>query len=115
MESNIQKLRRKMGLTQKELGDRIGVSQQVISRMERDRDSISVDVLIQLAELFRVSTDYVLGHGTLEDTVSYPVKEMSSMNIRKEDVLLVLEKAENIRSRDWLSLWFLANALNDRS
>lgn len=115
MESNIQKLRRKMGLTQKELGKRIGVSQQVISRIERERNQIPVDVLIQLAEIFKVSTDCVLGYRESVEAVSYPVKALSSMNIRKEDVLLVLEQAENLRTQDWLSLWFMVNALNDKS
>lgn len=115
MESNIQKLRRKMGLTQKELGDKIGVSQQVISRIERERNQIPVDVLIQLADIFKVSTDCVLGYGETEDVGTYPVKDMASMNIRKEDVLAVLEKAENIRTKDWISLWHIVNILNDRS
>ena len=70
MKSNIRQLRKQRNISQKMLGEEIGLSQQVISRMERDRSKIQVDVLITLADYFRVSTDYVLGYSagdTLEN------------------------------------------------
>lgn len=65
MKSNIRQLRKNKHLSQKQLGEKIGLSQQVISRMERDRDKLQIDVLIQLADYFDVSTDYVLGYQKL--------------------------------------------------
>lgn len=62
MESNIRALRERRGMTQKSLGEVIGVSQQIISRMEKNRNTIQADVLVQLADYFCVSTDVVLGY-----------------------------------------------------
>ena len=54
MRSNIKQLRKQQNISQKILGEQIGLSQQAISRMERDRSKIQVDVLITLADYFRV-------------------------------------------------------------
>ncbi|MCD8222673.1 MAG: helix-turn-helix transcriptional regulator [Clostridiales bacterium] len=62
MTSNIRKLRKERKLSQAELGEIIGVSQQIISRMERDRNRIEIDNLLSLADYFGVSTDYILAH-----------------------------------------------------
>lgn len=62
MESNIKALRERRGMTQKSLGEVIGVSQQIVSRMEKNRNTIQADVLVQLADYFCVSTDVVLGY-----------------------------------------------------
>lgn len=62
MESNIKALRERRGMTQKNLGEVIGVSQQIVSRMEKNRNTIQADVLVQLADYFCVSTDIVLGY-----------------------------------------------------
>ncbi|MCD8222879.1 MAG: helix-turn-helix domain-containing protein [Clostridiales bacterium] len=62
MKSNIRKLRKDRKLSQAELGEIIGVSQQIISRMERDRNRIEIDNLLSLADYFGVSTDYILAH-----------------------------------------------------
>ncbi len=60
MESNIKRLRENRRLTQQQLGDMLGLSQQIISRMELDRSKIQIDVLIKLADFFQVTTDFVL-------------------------------------------------------
>lgn len=62
MESNIKTLRERRGMSQKSLGEIIGVSQQIVSRMEINRNTIQADVLLQLADYFGVSTDMVLGY-----------------------------------------------------
>ncbi len=62
MESNIKRLREQRRMTQQQLGDILGLSQQIISRMEIDRSKIQVDVLIKLADFFQVTTDYILGY-----------------------------------------------------
>jgi transcriptional regulator with XRE-family HTH domain len=62
LQSNIKQLRKHHHISQRELGEAIGLSQQVVSRIERDRNKIQVDVLMNLADYFHVSTDYVLGY-----------------------------------------------------
>lgn len=53
--------RKKLGLSQKALGERIGLSGKAISTIESGTRGTSVDKLIELAYLFHVSTDYLLG------------------------------------------------------
>lgn len=61
MRSNIRMLRKARHITQTELGRAIGLSQQAVSRIERDRNMIQIDVLISLADYFEVPTDCILG------------------------------------------------------
>ena len=46
---------------QTELARRLGVSKQSVSNWENSNIQPSIDMLIKLAELFRVSTDFLLG------------------------------------------------------
>lgn len=55
------RFRRDKGLTQKELAERLGVSQPVVSDYENDVIRLSADVVLQLARILEVSTDEILG------------------------------------------------------
>jgi len=48
LSSHIRSLRRRLGLTQAQLGGRLGVEQARIGKIERNPGSISVEQLIQL-------------------------------------------------------------------
>ena len=61
MHMNLQELRVKAGLTQKELAIRVGCAQSEISRIERGERSISVDRLQQLAMALNVPVATLLG------------------------------------------------------
>ena len=58
---NLRKLRTERGLTQKELGDRVGLSKAAVSKYENSLGYPSLDMLIKIAAFFGVSTDYLLG------------------------------------------------------
>ena len=53
--------RKKLGLNQAQLGAKIGLSHKAISTLESGARGTSLDKLIELAYVFRVSTDYLLG------------------------------------------------------
>ena len=61
MESRIKKLRENRGLIQEILAAELGITQQMLSKYERDILCIKVDVLMKIAEYFNVTTDYLLG------------------------------------------------------
>lgn len=61
MENRIKSLREKRGLIQKLLATELGITQQMLSKYERDSSIIKVDVLKKLAGYFNVTTDYLLG------------------------------------------------------
>lgn len=53
--------RKKAGLSQEELAEKIGVSRQAVSKWERSEASPDTDNLVMLAELYGVSLDEMLG------------------------------------------------------
>lgn len=61
MENRIKNIREKRGLIQELLAAELGITQQMLSKYERDSSIIKVDVLKKLAEYFNVTTDYLLG------------------------------------------------------
>ena len=61
MESRIKQLRENRGLIQEILASELGITQQMLSKYERDILCIKVDVLMKIAEYFNVTTDYLLG------------------------------------------------------
>ncbi len=54
-------LRLRDALTQQQLADRLGLTKSVISAYETDLRLPSYDVLLKIARIFKVSTDYLLG------------------------------------------------------
>ena len=57
----IKQLRQARSMTQVELASGLGVSKQCVSNWENDYIQPSIEMLIKLAEFFKVSTDYLLG------------------------------------------------------
>ena len=61
MENRIKNLREKRGIIQEILAAELGITQQMLSKYEKDVTVIKVDILKRLAEYFNVTTDYLLG------------------------------------------------------
>lgn len=59
--SRIKALRLQKKMTQAELANKLGVTKSVISAYETGLRMPSYDILIQMARIFKVSTDYLLG------------------------------------------------------
>ncbi len=56
----IKELRKQAGLTQAELGNRLGVIKQTVSSWENEISSPSGETLTAMSKLFEVSVDYIL-------------------------------------------------------
>ena len=61
MKSRIKQLRQKRGGIQEILAAELGITQQMLSKYERDITLIKVDILKKIAAYFNVTTDYLLG------------------------------------------------------
>ena len=61
MESRIKQLRQKRGVIEEILATELGITQQMLSKYERDITLIKVDILKKIAAYFNVTTDYLLG------------------------------------------------------
>lgn len=54
--------RKKLNMTQKELGDKLNVSAQAVSKWENGQAEPDASTIIKLCEIFRISTDELLGN-----------------------------------------------------
>lgn len=57
----ISEIRIALGWSQVELAKRLGVAKQTVSNWENENIQPSIEMLIRLARLFGVTTDYLLG------------------------------------------------------
>lgn len=60
----LKKLRKKCGLSQKQVAERIGVSASIVSGYETGERTPSTDILLALSYLYQCTTDYLLGRDT---------------------------------------------------
>ena len=58
-------LRTSLGWSQVDLAKRLGVAKQTVSNWENENIQPSIEMLIRLSKLFKVSTDYLLGLDTV--------------------------------------------------
>ncbi len=56
--------RKKLGLTQDQLAEQLGITAQAVSKWENDQTCPDITMLPKLADIFGISTDALLGHGT---------------------------------------------------
>ena len=59
-------LRRRAGLSQEQLADRLGVTRQSVSKWESGQAAPELGKLVALSELFGVSVDYLVKDGLTE-------------------------------------------------
>lgn len=76
--NQIKELRLAFGWTQVELARRLNISKQTVSNWENDNIQPSIEMLVHLAEVFRVSTDYLLG---LEDVPRISIDGLSPVMV----------------------------------
>lgn len=62
MVKNLRKLRTNKGISQQQLADVIGTSQQSVNKYENHSVEPDISVLIKLADYFETTIDYLVGH-----------------------------------------------------
>ena len=83
----IQGRRKQMGLTQEQLADKMDVSIQMVSNLERGNKSIRIENLIKLSEILNISTDYILtGKETAED-MQVLIEQMTSLSQKERKMM----------------------------
>lgn len=61
LNERIKELRLLNGMSQVEMAAKLGISKQSVSNWENDNIQPSIEMLLKIAALFSVSTDYLLG------------------------------------------------------
>lgn len=69
MGKQIMQHRKRLGLTQEQLAEKLGVTAQAVSKWENDQSCPDISILGTLADIFGISTDVLLGR--VEETTVY--------------------------------------------
>ena len=88
----IKRLREQKGLTQAELAKRLGITRSSVNAWEMGISVPSTQYVVELAHLFKVSTDYVLG---VDNSASVSVTGLTEKDIQVVHALISHLKAKN--------------------
>ena len=81
----VQELRRDRGMTQTQLAEYVGISSDNLGRIERGQQGVSIDLLIELADFFAVSMDYIaLGRKMKVDAVRSMIRSAIDTLVKLE-------------------------------
>lgn len=87
----LKELRKQSGMTQQQLADKLGITKSVVSYYELSERTPSPEVLKDIALIFRVSTDYLLG---IERNKIIDVSDLSD-----DDIKLLLVTIDTLRGK----------------
>lgn len=106
----LKKLRLEAKLTQKEIAQKLNISQPQYARTENGGRKPSSETLDMFASFFNVSTDYLLGKSDIKQTSEPEIffrKAVSEMNLTKEqeeqfqkDIINFIEQRRKIFEED---------------
>lgn len=85
-------LRKERNMTQRVLADRLGLATSAVCSYEAGARFPSYEILIKIARIFRVSTDYLLG---VEEKRSIDVTDLS-----EEDIEILVSLSNLLRSKN---------------
>ena len=96
--------RKKCGWSQEELADKLGVSRQSVSKWEGAQAVPDMKKVVQMADLFGVSTDYLLKDDveeapkTISESVEYPGEQEKPTGVSMEQANAFLTYNEKAAS-----------------
>lgn len=91
--TKLKELRRRAGLTQKELADKLGLSKAAVSYYEQSLRYPSPEMLIKVAGVFHVTADFLLG---LEDKK----QTLDITDLSDEDITFLQNAADLLRRKN---------------
>ncbi|MBQ8411983.1 MAG: helix-turn-helix transcriptional regulator [Ruminiclostridium sp.] len=89
----LKELRQQAGLTQKQLGERLWISKATVSYYEQSLRYPSPEILVKIANVFHVSTDYLLGRESKAQTLDVT-------DLTDEDIALLNSMIEHLRRKN---------------
>jgi len=86
--------RKKIGINQEELAERLGTRGPVVGRYERDEMKPSIEAAAKISDILEVSLDWLVGHTDLEldKNMMNRIQEVSKMQPKeREHVFAMLD------------------------
>ncbi len=81
---NIRKLRKERGLTQEQLAEALGVTVGAVHKWESRQSMPEIRLLVELAEMFGTSVDYLLGYGWEKGTMAQSAEKIQQFTMKKD-------------------------------
>lgn len=78
--NRISKRRKQLNYTQEILAEKMNVSVQMISNLERGNKAIKIENLIKISEILDISADYILTGKTIDKDISTIFDKISKLN-----------------------------------
>lgn len=85
MIENLKALREAAAVSQKQLAEAIGVSQQSINKYENHNIEPDIETLIRIADYFNTSVDYLIGH----TSVKHKIENVTAYELNAEESRIV--------------------------
>lgn len=85
MIKNLKQLRTQKGISQQKLADAINISQQSINKYENHKIEPDIQTLIDLANFFETSIDYLVGHSD----VNHVVEKITQYDLNKDEEKII--------------------------
>lgn len=92
MLKKLKSLRNEKGISQQQLADIVGVTQQSINKYENHKIEPDIFTLIAIADYFDVSIDYLVGRFDSDDLSAFVIKDAEKSLILKYRKLKAEEK-----------------------
>ncbi len=91
-------LRKKSGMSQEDLAEKMNVSRQAVSKWEGAQSIPDLEKILQLSELYGVTTDYLLkDEMELEEFVGKDVETVRKITLEQANEFLELRKTASVR------------------
>ena len=100
-------LRKENGLTQEEISKKVGFAKNTVCAWEKGRAQPNFETLIELAKIFNVTTDYLLGR---EDDFGN-IASVRTLDVNSEDELKLLSAFRTLDAYEKESILIQVNAL----
>lgn len=78
--NRISERRKQLNYTQEFVAEKMNVSVQMISNLERGNKAIKIENLIKISEILDISTDYILTGKTTEKDISAIFNKITKLN-----------------------------------
>lgn len=88
LNERIKELRISQGYSQVDFAKKLGVTKQCVSNWENDNVVPSVEMLVKIADIFNVTTDYILGRTNREyiDVSGLTVDQIGHLSLVVNDL-----------------------------
>lgn len=93
----IREIREKKSITMRELAEKVGVSESLISQIERNKVSPAIDTLLKIVDVLNIDIEYLFNDYKKKKAIHLVKKENREKIIQKD---VVYERLSNIKEED---------------